>query len=173
MWAERWDAVTRHYSERMPGARVDAERLLRLASALTPVREHSRDGAEELLSHFVVTGDRDTQQAVDLLLEQAADALGGIDEEATEQALRLREVARGATGSGTRTPSAGAADRADDQAHRRAERAERAEDQADDQAHRRANRADDRADDRAHRRADARADARPADGSTAGRGVFR
>lgn len=78
----------------MPGARVDPEYLLGLAGVLAPLRARARDGAEELLGHFTVLGDRETQRAVDALLEQAADTLRALDQEATEQALRLQETAR-------------------------------------------------------------------------------
>lgn len=78
----------------MPGARVDPEYLLGLAGALAPLRTCARDGAEELLGHFAVLGERATQRVVDTLLEQAADTLRAVDQEATEQALRLQETAR-------------------------------------------------------------------------------
>jgi hypothetical protein len=85
----------------MPSS-VDPERLAALGAALDPLQEAAREGAEETLGHFPETGDRETQTAVDGLLEQLADTLRAIDAEAGELAARLRIAAQSAASSNER-----------------------------------------------------------------------
>jgi hypothetical protein len=96
LWVTAGAARDPHYSGFMPSASVDPERLLALSRALAPLRETSREGAETLLGHFVETGEREAQTAVDAFLEQAADTLRAIDAVASELASRLRIAAQSA-----------------------------------------------------------------------------
>lgn len=94
----------------MPSASVDPERLLALSSALGPLREASRDGAEEVLGHFVEAGDRETQLAIEAFMDQAADTLRALDAAATELAGRLRVAAQSAAATERRARDSMASD---------------------------------------------------------------
>jgi hypothetical protein len=88
----------------MPSSSVDPERLLGLGATLESLRTVARAGAEEVLGHFPEVGDRPTQNALDGLLEQLADALRAVDAEVTELAGRLR-IAATSQRATTRPPS--------------------------------------------------------------------
>ncbi len=83
----------------MPPASVDPERLRSLGTALGPLRECAREGAEEVLTQFPELGDRQTQAALDGWVEQVADLLREIDATGSDLADRLRVAALNAGGS--------------------------------------------------------------------------
>jgi hypothetical protein len=78
----------------MPPAPVGPDRLAALGAALAPLRDCARAAAEEVLEHYPEVGDRETQAALDDLVDQAADLLREIDAGAGELAARLQVAAR-------------------------------------------------------------------------------
>jgi hypothetical protein len=78
----------------MPPAPVGPDRLAALGAALAPVRDCARAAAAEVLEHYPEVGDRETQAAVDDLVDQAADLLREIDAGAGELAARLQVAER-------------------------------------------------------------------------------
>ena len=82
----------------MPPAPVDPDRLVALATALSPLRECARRGSDDVLALYPELGDRETQSALDGCLDQAADLMRELDASATDLADRLRIAGASASG---------------------------------------------------------------------------
>ena len=70
---------------------VNPSVLLAVADRLARARDEAFDVSNELLDHFVETGDTVTQHAVDELVEQAADTLRAITDSLGETTRALRQ----------------------------------------------------------------------------------
>lgn len=77
-------------------ASADSARILAAGVALTPLRARCEAGSAELLDHFAVVGERRVQAAVDRLVEEAADILLAISQEARELDMALKNAAAAA-----------------------------------------------------------------------------
>jgi hypothetical protein len=66
-----------------------------LGAALASLREGAGSGVDDALDLFPVTGDRDTQRALDTYLEQLADLLREVEASAGELEATLRMSGRG------------------------------------------------------------------------------
>jgi hypothetical protein len=77
----------------MPPAPASPDRLLALGTALAPLRDGARTGADEVLGLYPEVGDRAAQACVEACLDQVVDVLRALDEATSELGDRLRIAA--------------------------------------------------------------------------------
>ncbi|NNM46305.1 hypothetical protein [Knoellia koreensis] len=91
----------------MPSEPGPADLTSALGAALASLREGAGSGVDDALDLFPVTGDRDTQRALDTYLEQLADLLREVEASAGELEATLRIAGCGRvrpTGVGASAP---------------------------------------------------------------------
>jgi uncharacterized protein YukE len=73
---------------------VDPAVIAAVANRLARARDEAFDVSNELLEHYVETGDAASQHAVDQLVEQAADTLRALTDALTDTTRRIRLAAQ-------------------------------------------------------------------------------